>query len=153
MGLGSATIYCHRTPLGSKEKSRELWGLIQSLLGKWPGSSSSPSLCTHHTTILGDSTLRIRDNSRGLYLLWALVLAGFCSHTSNYDWVTEEMGPHVQTTSWLCKLAFGHHQGSQCIPEVHPSDRCQGILVLPLVGDGYQITFWKVAMQCGGWKK
>lgn len=63
------------------------------------------------------------------------------------------MGPRVQTTTWLHELASGHHQGSQCIPEVRPWARCQDVLVLPLVLERCWITFWKTLSNYWGWKE
>lgn len=47
------------------------------------------------------------------------------------------MGPHAQTTTWLHKLAYGHHQGSGCIPEIQPRAVRQDELILPLRVERY----------------
>lgn len=47
------------------------------------------------------------------------------------------MGPHAQTTTWLHKLAYGHHQGSGCIPEIQPRAVRQDELILPLLVERY----------------
>lgn len=43
------------------------------------------------------------------------------------------MGPHAQTTTWLHKLAPGHHQGSGCIPEIQAQGVCQDGLIPALL--------------------
>lgn len=47
------------------------------------------------------------------------------------------VGPHAQTTTWLHKLAYGHRQGSGCIPEIQRRAVRQDELILPLLFERY----------------
>lgn len=63
------------------------------------------------------------------------------------------MGLHAQTATWLHKLAYGHHQGSGCIPEIQPWAGCQGELILLLLFERYRITLWKMLSNYWSYKK